>query len=254
MRFRTWALSAVLLIAVRAAGAAQPAKLPDLQGVWENISGIHMDRFTRGFDGDPVGRAAFKPVDPPYNAEYAARYATVTAAHARGEPINDPTATCLWPGFPRIILAPYPIEIVYADGGKRVVMIHEYMSQVRRLYADGRKHPQDLEASYNGHTIAHWEGQTLVTDTVGLRADTMLQNTGMMHSDAMRVQERWQLKEPDLLEDEVTIIDPKAFTKPYVTHRLFRRHRDWSIADYVCEENNRERTVNGVTRQVMPGK
>ena len=206
-----------------------------------------MDRFTRGFDGDPVGRANFKPVDPPYNAEYAARFAAVTASHARGEPINDPTATCLWPGFPRILLAPYPTEIVYADGGKLVIMIHEYMSQVRHIHADGRKHPDDLEPSYNGHTIGHWEGQTLVTDTVGLRADTMLQNTGMMHSDAMTVQERLWLAGPDTLKDEITVLDPKAFTKPYVVTKTYQRQPDWEIQEYVCADNNRNPVNDGVT-------
>ena len=228
------------------------AKLPDFDGVWQNISGIHIDRFSGSSDGDPAGKASFKPAAPPYTPDYAARYAQVTAAHARGEPVNDPTATCLWPGVPRVIWNPYPLEIIISRAGKRVTMVHEYMSQVRYIHADGRSHPDDVEDSYNGHTIGHWEGQTLVTDTIGLRADTMLQNTGMPHSDQLTVRERWRLREPDLLEAEIAMIDPKAFTKPYVTTRLYRRHRDWSISDYVCAENNRERSINGVTKQVMP--
>ena len=244
---------AQLLLANAAFGAA-PATLPDIQGVWENLSGIHIDRLSATRGADPLARAAFKPAAPPYNADYAARYAVVMAAHARGEPMNDPTATCLWPGVPRVIWNPYPLEIVIAEGGQRVLMIHEYMSQVRRIFADGSAHPDDLEPSYNGHTVGRWEGQTLVMDTTGLRADTMLQNTGMMHSDALRVAERWRLTGPDLLEAEITMIDPKAFTAPYVTRRLFRRHRDWTINDYVCAENNRESTVGGVTRQRLPGR
>lgn len=151
-----------------------------------------------------------------------------------------------------MIWNPYPKEIIVSDDGKRITFLEEYMSQVRRVFADGREHPptDELELSYNGHTIGHWEGQTLVMDTVGLREDTMLQNTGMMHSDALEVKERWRLVEPDLLEAEITMIDPKAFTEPYVTRRLYRRHRDWSIQDFVCEENNRERVVDGVTMNV----
>jgi hypothetical protein len=153
---------------------------------------------------------------------------------------------------PRVIWNPYPLEIVVAAGGRRVMMIHEYMSQVRRVYADGRGHPDDLETSYNGHTTGRWDNQTLVMDTVGLREDTMLQNTGMPHSAELRVQERWRLIGADLLEAEITLHDPLAFTAPYVTTRRYRRHRDWEISDYVCEENNRERIVNGVTRQQLP--
>lgn len=88
-------------------------------------------------------------------------------------------------------------------------------------------------------------------DTLGLRGDTMLQNTGMVHSDALRVQERWRLVEPDLLEAQVTMLDPGAFTRPYVTYRLYRRQPGWSISDYVCAENNREVVVDGVTRQKL---
>lgn len=227
------------------------AALPDLTGVWENISGFRIDEFTGDATGyaTELGEREFSPVDPPYMGEYARRWEQVKASFAQGEPVNDPTAGCLWPGVPRVIWNPYPKEILVTEGGERITFVNEYMSQVRRVFADGRGHPDpdELEPSYNGHSIGHWEGQTLVVDTVGLREDTMLQNTGMMHSDAMEVKERWRLVEPDLLEAEITMIDAKAFSGPYVTRRLYRRHRDWSIQDYVCEENNRERIVDGVT-------
>ncbi|MGC4028408.1 MAG: hypothetical protein QM696_06030 [Steroidobacteraceae bacterium] len=237
-----------------AARTKSAPELPDFEGFWDNLSGFHIDDFTSAAKGDELGSREFRPADPPYNAEYAAQWKVVQESHAQGRPINDPTATCLWPGVPRVIWNPFPVEIVISDQGRRITFLEEYMSQVRRVYADGRGHPEDVEPSYNGHTIGHWEGQTLVMDTVGLREDTMLQNTGMMHSDALQVKERWRLVEPDVLEAEITMIDPKAFTAPYVTRRLYRRHRDWTIQDYVCEENNRERIVDGVTTNFPPKK
>jgi hypothetical protein len=223
--------------------------LPDWSGVWENISGIHIDRLT---GNDPDGRARFQPASPPYNAEYAAKYGLVLAAAAAGKPVNDPTANCLWPGMPRLMWQPYPLEFVFEPGMVRTN--HELMSQIRRIFTDGRGHPSDLTPNFNGHSVGRWEGETLIVDTVGLRGDTMFQNTGMPHSDALHVVERIRLVAPDILEDEVTMIDPKAFTAPYVSKRHFRRHRDWTMLEYVCEENNRNPNIGGVTQVVGPKK
>jgi hypothetical protein len=209
-------------------------RLPDWSGVWENKSGIHLT------DGPGI-----ETNFPPYNDEWAAKYRAVLASAKAGKPVNDPTASCIWPGVPRLIWQPYPFEIVFSPG--RVTTTHEIYSQVRRIYTDGRQHPADPDPSYNGHSIGHWEGDTLAVDTIGLRGDTMYQNTGMPHSDALHVVERWRLVGPDRLEIEVTMIDPKAFTKPYVSKRYYQRHRDWEMLEYICEENNRNPIVNGVT-------
>ena len=237
---RRWAsLAAVFAIALPAAGSAATAR-PDWSGVWENVTGIH---FTR-----PAGQPANPP---PLNPEYAARYAEVRASAAAGKPVNDPTANCVWPGTPRIIVSPYPSEYIIEPG--RVTIIYEYMSQVRRIYTDGRKHPEGLDPSYNGHSIGRWQGDTLVVDTIGLRADTMYENTGLPHSDELRLQERIRLIDADTLENEVTATDPKAMTGPWTTKVRYKRHRDWSFLDYVCEENNRNPSVGGVTT-VAPAK
>ena len=197
----------------------------DWSGVWRNDTGIH---FT-----NPAGN----PNPPPLNTEYAARYQAVQESAARGEPTNDPTASCVWPGVPRIIVSPYPSEYVITPN--LVYIIYEYMSQVRRIFTDGRNHPEDLEPSYDGHSIGHWEGDTLVVETVGLREDTMYENTGLPHSDALVIRERLRLVEPGFLENEVTAEDPKALTAPWTTLVHYRREPDWQMMDYVCAENNR---------------
>ncbi|MGD8324642.1 MAG: hypothetical protein PVF50_09765 [Gammaproteobacteria bacterium] len=198
---------------------------PDWSGVWENVTGIH---FT-----NPAG----EPNPPPLNDEYAARYQAVRDSAARGEPINDPTANCVWPGVPRIIVSPYPSEYVITSD--RVYILYEYMSQIRRIFTDGRGHPDDLEPSYNGHSIGRWEGDTLIVETVGLREDTMYENTGLPHSDQLVINERIRLIGPDMLENEVTAHDPRALTGPWTTKVHYQRQPDWQIMDYVCEENNR---------------
>lgn len=216
--------------------------LPDWSGVWENKSGVRLD-----------SGPGLAPNPPPYNAEWQAKYDEILALAAAGTPVNDPTANCIWPGVPRLIWQPYPFEILFTPG--RVTTTHEIYSQVRRIYTDGRPFPEDLERSFNGLSIGRWEGDALVVETRGLREDTMYQNTGMPHSDALTVHERWRLVGPDRLEIEVTMDDPKAFTRPYVSTRVYERHRDWDMLEYVCAENNRNPVdENGVTQTILLGQ
>ena len=234
-------LCAATALALAGPSSAQTAKrtYPDWGGLWENIDGF--------FFTHPGG----KPNPPPLNPEFAARYKAVRDQAAAGRPVNDPTALCVWPGVPRVIVAPYPTEFIIEDG--RVTSVEEYMSQVRRIWTDGRPHPADLEPSYNGHSIGHWEGDTLVVDTVGLRGDTMIEQSGLPHTDKLRVQERIRLTGPDMLEDQITLTDPGSMTAPWVSTFRFRRHRDWQILDYVCAENNRNPTsASGKTLTLGP--
>ncbi len=223
------AVSLCLASVVHAAAPSKPAAAvrtyPDWSGVWENAEGF---RYTV-----PGG----KPNPPVLTPEYVARYKVVTDAAAQGRPVNDPTASCIWPGVPRVLVTPYPLE--YLIQPDRVTVIHEYQSQVRRIWTDGRGHPEDLEASFNGHSIGHWEGDTLVVETVGLREDTKIDRSGLAHSAQLKVLERIRLVDPDTLEDQITMIDALAYAQPWVSTLRLKRHRDWQILEYVCAENNR---------------
>jgi hypothetical protein len=219
------------------------AALPDWSGIWENISGIHYTEPVINPDGKDGPRTVKNP--PPLNAEYQAEYDRILASAHAGKPINDPTANCVWPGVPRIIVSPYPSEFLFTPG--RVTIIYEYMSQVRRIRTDGSGHPADLDPSYNGDSIGHWEGDTLVVDTVGLRSDTMYENTGLPYSDSLHVMERIHLISPTELVNEMTFDDPKALTAPWTATWHYRRQPDWKMTDYVCEENNRNPNIGGVT-------
>ena len=236
---------ALLGLVSASVAATSKATRPNWDGIWENVSGIHPTEPLAPQTGPGRQRARPVPNPPPLNAEYQKQYDAVLASAKQGKPINDPTANCVWPGVPRIIVSPYPSEFIVTP--KRVTIIYEYMSQVRRIRTDGSKHPSDLEPSYNGDSIGHWEGQTLVVDTVGLRADTMYENTGLPHSDALRMSERIHLIGPNEMVDEMTFEDPKAMTKPWKAVWHYKRHNDWQMLDYVCEENNRNPNVNGVT-------
>jgi hypothetical protein len=189
---------------------------PDIAGVWA------LARMREGFVHPPF------PLQPWAQEEYDAQR-KVTGF--------NPGAICVPPGMPHVMQMPYPLEIVVTPG--RVTILEEAYEEVRRIYTDGRPHPKDLNPTYNGDSIGHWEGDTLVVDTVGVKTgkDLTLDSTGLMHSDALHLVERIHRIEKDILADDMTIDDPKVFTKTF-TGRLQYKLVPWELKEYVCEENN----------------
>jgi hypothetical protein len=110
--------------------------------------------------------------------------------------------------------------------------------QVRHIHTDGRGHPADPDLTFNGDSIGHWEGDTLVVDTVGLAPQAAIAQ-GVTHSNGEHIVERFRLSEPDLLEVNTRVEDPAILAKPWAFTARYRRHPDWSIAEYICEQNNR---------------
>jgi hypothetical protein len=214
------------------------SNLPDWSGVWNPHERNMFD--PTAFDRpENKGKGAQDIREyPPYNAEWEARYVRKLKDNAAGIP-GDPTASCRPGGMPRIMTTPYPMEFVIQPD--RVVILHEISSQVRRIYTDGRKHPpaDELDPTYMGHSIGHWEGDTLVVDTVGMRGDTVYDVSAAMHSDKVHEVERIRRISPTQIEDVMTIEDPVAFTKPWVVTRLYDLKPTWQIAEYICEDNNR---------------
>ena len=233
------ALGAVIALALAAAASAQPAPLtalyadphqPDLTGVWA-VTGW----FT--FSADK----AIPALKPPYDALYARRMKAFNA----GAPIDDVTADCLPPGMPHIQVVPYPFEIMQTPG--RVTMLFEYAGQVRRIYLDAGA-PKDPDPTYYGTSVGHWEGDVLVVTTTNIREETQSDFTGLPHSDALTVTERLRRVDHDTLEDSITLTDPKAYAQPFTSVRTYKLHPGWTIGEYVCEENNRNKIgANGVT-------
>ncbi len=200
--------------------------VPNMTGIWERIEGIRFH--------PQASLPKFTPV-------YAEKFKVAMAARERGEVVADPTSRCLPQGMPRFMVASYPLELLQTAG--QVTMIAEWASQVRRIFTDGRAHPpaDEVEITYNGHSIGRWEGQTLVVDTIGIRGDTSFDASPLQHSDRIHVVERIRLKDASTLEAVITVTDPEAFTEPWTVTRTYRRGGpDMQIMEYVCEENNRE--------------
>lgn len=217
---------------------AQLNKLPDWSGVWNNVSGFDYAEL-REPDGHLTPGQLPNPA--PYNPEYAARMAeqhrlAEAAIAAGGAPAERKGGTCPWPGMPNLNFTPYGFEFLFTPG--RVTMLWSAYSMSRRIYTDGRKFPDEVEESYNGLSIGHWEGDTLVVHTKGLR-DWTHEQVGMLYSDAMEIDERWHLVQPNRMLLEITMTDPKVFTRPWKSKRYYERMPDWDIGEYACEENKR---------------
>ena len=198
-----------------------PASVPNISGVWQ-VRGF--DRRTKPIEGETPWQ--------PWTKEIFDKRA---AAEKAGAPLYDPTAACLPSGTPRIIAAPYPVEIVQTPD--KTVFMYEVMHMYRVVHMNA-EHPKKLEPSFLGHAIGKWEGDTLVIDTVGLRKETQIDEAGTMHSEDMHVVERIR-KVDDTLEILFTITDPKAFTQPWTAKRVWHFRPDVRFLEYVCEENNR---------------
>jgi hypothetical protein len=206
----------------------QPKSRRDLTGIWINQGGIGWT------PGIPPGRGQ----NPPLTPAYAKIFQQHLADAARGKPTGDPTAACLPPGMPRIMTMTYPMEITMGPG--RIMIYAEWDEQVRRVFTDGRPLPTDPDPTYNGESVGHWEGNFLLATTFGLRSETNLEASGLPKSDHTIVYERMWLADDDTLRDEVTLVDPVAFTRPWTVTKTYKRAPpDFKLMPYVCLENNR---------------
>jgi len=234
MHLKVFGIAAVVLLSGTAAPAMaqeptpratayeEVTRWPDWSGVWS-----------------PGVSAASRttPTPPKLTPEAQALVDEFEAGKARGENLQTQAANCIPNGMPGIMRLPYPIEFVYSPG--RVNILIETYSEIRRIYVDGRPLPEDPDPFFNGHSVGHWEGDTLVVDTVGISPIVSVL-PGLHATETTRFRERLTRVAPDRLVDEITIIDPALFTEPYVMVQSYTLQPDWEMREYVCQENNRD--------------
>jgi hypothetical protein len=202
----------------------------------------------RGVPGEPLGggegttgggRGGAK-AEPqvPFQSWAAAIY----DYNSKNESKYDPEGYCLPPGGPRLMATPYPMEIIQLPEQKRVVMMFEGATHIwREIYMDGRPHPQgdDLNPTYLGHSVGHWEGDTLVVDVVGFNEATWLDYYGHPHTDMLRVVEKFSRPTKNVLHYEATFDDPGAYTKPFTVRWNIPWNGTGELTEYICQENNK---------------
>ena len=209
------------------AEAATPA--PDLSGLWTRLrdpshSSINLDFGKAISPMTPWGEAKFKAANSVYRSSNPST------------DLSDPIYNCFPPGVPRIYLLNFPMQVVQAPG--QVIMLFEFDHFVRRIYTDGRPHDKDAGPLWMGDSIGKWEGDTLVADTVSFNDKTTLDREGYPHSYALHVVERIRRTDHDSLVIDVTVDDPKAYTKPWDARLNFRLRPGWKIMEHVCEDNS----------------
>jgi hypothetical protein len=219
-------IATILLGMANLLQAATPAldNLPDWAGAWV---------LTRPASDAPRAR-------PVLVGQYLAQYeAWQKEVRDNNGVARRTTSNCMPPGMPTMMgIGQYPIEFLFTPG--RVTLHHEAWMQWRTIHTDGRPHPDDWEGGIFGHSIGHWEGQTLVIETTGIKTITELAG-GIRHSDKLTVTERIGLAsaDPDRLVVEMTLTDPEALEKPYRITHSFKRERDWNLMEFICAENDR---------------
>jgi hypothetical protein len=177
--------------------------------------------------------------EPPMTAWGLAQFKAAKSSYGtHAVPIaetNDPLYhACTPPGFPRAYLHAFPIQIVQTP--TEVIVLFEWDSLRHQIFTDGRAHDTALGPLWMGDAIGHWEGNTLVADTVNFNDKTWLDRIGHPHSDALHVIEHIRRVDHEHLEDDITIDDPKAYTKPWTGKIVFALKAKWTLSEEFCED------------------
>ena len=213
---------------------AELAKLPDWSGVWN-------PKIT---DQD----AQIRTNPPPWNAKAKAEIDAMFVEERAGRP-KLIFHGCLPHGMPAWMLVTHnAMEILFTPG--RVTMLGESDgNRLRRIYTDGRAHPDEPDPTFHGHSIGKWEGNTLVVDTVDVLPQSTIaisEAAGVPNNGDMHIVERIYLADKDILHDDLEIVAPKVLTKPWKTTRIFfrQRARKFDIVEGVCQQGNYSERVD----------
>jgi hypothetical protein len=210
----------------------------DLSGTWQP-------------DKDPLGKpegveneinpryfinitADMKPEEVPFQPWARSLFMQRLASEGK----EDPITRCQPTGTPAIGTIPLPYKIVQTP--RLIVILYEENTVFRQIFLDGRQLPRDAEPRWMGYSVGRWEGDTLVVDTTGLNERSWLDRMGHPHSDTLHVIERFRRRDAGHLDIEVTIDDPKAYTKPITYTQRQTLLPDEDLLEYFCAENEKD--------------
>ena len=162
---------------------------------------------------------------------------------------RDPELKCYLPGIPRAMYMPYPFQIVQSTN--KIAMTFTFTDATRVIHLDKVEPPPDT--TYMGHSVGHWEGDTLVVDVTEFNGRTWLDRAGNFHSDALHVVERFTPMTRDAIRYEVTIDDPNVFTRPWkISMPIYRRlEPNLRLMEYRCIEFVEEFLYGHLRRQPL---
>ena len=212
-----------------AAHAGSSQEGADLSGVWNG---------RRAPGGGSYAGYAFSEELPPMTDWARERYEKAKPTFGPNSvavaDTNDPVYQCFPPGTPRIYFHPFPMEIIQTPG--RVLMVFEYDHLIRQIFTDGRGHRDDLAPGWMGDSIGHWEGDTLVVETTNFNDKTWIDRRGVPHSEQLKLTERMHINADGVLQIDLTVEDPVAYTAPWTGQKFYGRV-DWNIEEFMCMDN-----------------
>jgi hypothetical protein len=209
---------------------------PDFSGIWE----LEHTPCAGDSCGDYVGGPEFLnlgaklPGGLPYQPWAAALVKQRSADAGR----DDPVARCMPSGVVRILTFPPPRKIVQTPG--ELIILSERDVTFRQIFTDGRSLPEDPEPNWNGYSIGKWQGDTLVVETNGLHDGTWLDRNGSPLTSAAKMTERFRRVNFGRLEIELTVDDPKAYTKAWTVHLNQNIVLNTELLDYFCTDNEKD--------------
>jgi len=200
---------------------------PDLSGIW------------RAADGKYLENIAADETEPPFQPWAAALYKERVANDGK----DRPSGRCLPHAVPdNYMVRSGPFKLIQTPG--EIVMLFEEMNHFRQVFTDGRSLPKTTEPSWFGSSVGKWEGDTLVVETTGFHDRSWLDNPGHPHTEAMRVKKKFPRRNFGRLDIQITIDDPKAYTRPWSANARFELVPDTELIESICEnEKDYEHTL-----------
>jgi hypothetical protein len=250
MRSRLLVITAVatLLSAIPAASQTAAARQglprtadgkPDLSGVWQAMNAAAWDiQDHHASMGVPAGQGIVEGDEIPYQPWALAR----KQENFKNRLTADPEAKCFLPGVPRIMYMPYPFHIMQTP--THIAMLFEYVHATRNVFMNTKHWEGPLEM-FMGDSRGRWDGDTLVVDAIHFTDQWWFDKAGNFHSDQLHLVERYTLLTPDHIQYEVTVEDPKVFTRPWKMSMTLYRHKEPNarILEYECYIYQREATA-----------
>jgi len=234
-----------------------PNGKPDLSGVWqpeyappgesERVFGdVFKDFVVPGDDPRTFSKyflnilADFKPGEVPMRPEAAELFQKRAQAGNR----ESPSARCMPHGIPQGDLDNcLPLKILQTPA--EIAVLYEDQNPYRQIYTDGRPLPKDPQPAWLGYSVGRWEGDTLVVDSAGFNDRGSLDAAGHPKSEQLRLRERFHRRDFGHMDLELTVDDPKMYTKPFTVKATEVLIPDSDVLEYVCTENEKDRAHLG---------
>jgi hypothetical protein len=227
---------------------------PDLNGIWQVLNTANWDVLSHGAQAGQIpALGAVNAVAPgigvvegdeiPYVPEASAK----RVQNLQHRWTDDPELKCYLPGVPRATYMPYPFQILQTS--QSILIAYEYADAVRTINMG--KPQESAVDSWMGWSNGHWEGDTLVVDVTGFNDQTWFDRAGDFHSEALHVIERYTPINADVMNYEVSIEDPKVFSRPWKMRMPIYRHLEENaqLMEFKCVEFAEELLYGHLRRQ-----